>query len=460
MKLIYGSSKIIRQIKHLISTCALLLAVQLLTTMSLQAVGVDQSLFSSAHAKAAAEKKKSTRKTPALRNKVYEKLSAAQQASEDGNIEEALAILGELKSRTGKKALNSYESATLWNFYAFIYYNKEMYKDAIASYENVLKQPDIPEAMEVGTKYSLAQLYFVVEDYPNAIKALEAWFKVAINPAPSAYVLLGQAYLQVKNYDQALVSIEKAMSIAKAKGKEPKENWYLLLRFLYNEKNDNKKQLEVLEILVKKWPKKDYWLGLSGIYGALDQEAKQLHALETAYVQGLLTREGELVSLAQILAATGMPYKAAKVMEKGLKSKQIKDSSRNIERLGEYWRRAQETEKALPKLEIAAKSAKDGEPYMRLAYIYYALDRYKEAANAAKGALKLGGLKRPMDANMLLGQALFYTQKYDSARNVFNKVLVDNNKKNARNRKTAKQWMKYMEREILRQQEIAKYLQS
>lgn len=461
MKLINRSSKITKLAISCMTACAVLLFAQVCTTVGLQTAGIEQSYFGVAAAKEKKEEsKRSTRKTPALRNKVYEKLSAAQQAAEAGNMEEAIAILDELKNRTGKKALNSYENANLWNFYAFIYYSKENYKDAIRSYENVLKQADLPEAMEVGTKYSLAQLYFVIEDFPNAIKALEGWFKVAVNPAPDAYVLLGQAYLQVKNYDSALVQIEKAMTVARQKGKEPKENWYLLLRFLYNEKNDNNKQLEVLTVLVDKWPKKEYWLGLSGVYGALNQEGKQLYALETAYVQGLLTREGELVSLSQMLAATGMPYKAAKVMDKGIKEGLIKESSKNVERLGEYWRRSQETEKALPKLEVAAKSASSGEPYLRLAHIYYSLDRFSEAANAARGAVKLGGLKRPMDAHMLQGQALFYTKKYEGARTAFNKVLADNEKKNARNRKIAQQWMKYMEREIVRQREISKYLQS
>ncbi len=400
-----------------------------------------------------------TRKTPALRNYVYEKLSAAQQASEAGDIAAAVKILDKLKARSGKKALNSYELANLWNFYAFIYYSKDLYENAIDAYKNVLKQPDIPEAMEVNTKYSLAQLYFVIEDYNKAIEALENWFKVAINPSPGTYILLGQAYIQTKQYDKALIKIEQAIKVAQSQGKQIKENWYVLLRYLYNEKNDNPKQLEVLQILIKQWPKKEYWIGLAGMYGEMDQEDLQLHAMETAYTQGLLNRESELVSLAQMLAASGVPYKAAKIMDKGIKGKIIEPTSRNTERLGEFWRRAQETTKALPKLEKAAAGAENGEPYFRLAYIYYSLDRFADCVNAAQQALKKGGLRQPMEAQLLLGQSLFYEKQYDDARDVFKEILADTDKKNSRSRKTANQWLRYMEREIIRLEEIAKYLQ-
>lgn len=441
------------------------------------AVGVSNEALPVAFAREDAKDKpkQKTRRTPALRNKVYEKLAAAQAESEAGNIDNALKILKELETQTGKKELNSYEKANLYNFYAFIYYSKERYKEAAGAYEQVLKQPDIPEAMEINTQYSLAQLYFVMEDYPKAAKALEAWFDVAVNPAADAYVLLAQAYLQLKNYDRALELVEKAMEVAKTQNKEPKEQWYVLLRFLYSEKNNVPKQKEILETLVKKWPKKEYWVGLSAIYGEMNREMDQLHTLETAYVQGLLNREPELVSLAQMYAGSDMPYKAAKVMEAGFKKKIIKESSKNLERIGEYWRRAQETKKALPKLAAAADKAKDGEPYIRLAYIYFSLDRYKETVSAVTKGLKKGGVKRKDEARMLLGQALFYENKYDEARKTFQKIASakytgpkpDKNgkKSNAqlmyeRQKKVARQWMDYMVREKQRKEEIAKYLQS
>ena len=92
--------------------------------------------------------KETTRRTPALRNEVYEKLSVAQQAAEANKFAEAKTALDALvREYSGKKQLNSYELANVYNFYAFIYYSQENYQEAIRSYEKVLAQQDIPEAM-------------------------------------------------------------------------------------------------------------------------------------------------------------------------------------------------------------------------------------------------------------------------------------------------------------------------
>ena len=79
----------------------------------------------------AAEKKQKstekTRKTPALRNEVYEQLAEAQELSEAGNINEAVQVLNGLRDSQGRRKLNSYELANMYNFYAFIYYQQEQY---------------------------------------------------------------------------------------------------------------------------------------------------------------------------------------------------------------------------------------------------------------------------------------------------------------------------------------------
>ena len=57
-------------------------------------------------------------------------------------------------------------------------------------------------------------------------------------PNANAYVLLAQGYYQVKDYNNALLNVEKAISMHKGNGKVPKEQWYNLARFLYFYKKD------------------------------------------------------------------------------------------------------------------------------------------------------------------------------------------------------------------------------
>jgi len=399
------------------------------------------------------EKKKEqreTRRTPALRNKVYEKLSEAQAAAEAKDLKTAARILDDMIASGGKSALNSYELANVYNLYAFIYYSQENYAKALQAYENVVKQQDIPIAMEVNTKFTIAQLYFVQEQWQKGINALLEWFKVTDNPNANAYVLLAQGYYQIKDYDKALLNVEKAIAMYEAKDKIPKEQWYNLARFLYFEKNNTDKTVEILEILLKYYPKKQYWVQLSHMYGEQKKESEQLSAMDTAYVQGMLDRGTEQVTMAYLYLNADLPYKAAKVMDKGLKNKSIDGTSKNWEIAGSAWRQAQEVDKSIPAMETAASKSDTGELYARLGSIYLDGDQFKKAITAINKGLARGGVKRPDNARLVLGMAYFNTKQYDKAREAFKAAGRDE-----RSAKYADQWIKYMDSELQRQRSLA-----
>lgn len=401
---------------------------------------------------AAEEKKKDTRetrRTPALRNKVYEKLAEAQTAAEAKDFNTAAKVLDGMIAGGGKKALNSYELANVYNLYAFIYYSREDYANALKSYEKVVAQADIPLAMEVNTKFTIAQLYFVQEQWQKGINALLAWFKVTESPNANAYVLLSQGYYQVKDYDKALFNVEKAISMYKAKDKLPKEQWYNLARFLYFEKDDVNKTVDVLEELLKYYPKKQYWVQVSHMYGEQKKESEQLAAMETAYVQGMLDKGTEQVTMAYLYLNAEVPYKAAKVMDKGLKNESIDGKSKNWEITGSAWRQAQEIDKAIPAMEQAAAKSDQGELYTRLGNVYLDGDQFKKAITAINKGLSRGGVKRPDTARLVLGMAYFNNKQYDKAREAFVAAGRDE-----RSEKYAGQWIQYMDSELARQKSL------
>jgi len=391
-----------------------------------------------------------TRRTPALRNKVYEKLAEAQAAAEAKDLKTAARVLDDMIAAGGKSALNSYELANVYNLYAFIYYSQENYAKALQAYENVIKQADIPLAMEVNTKYTIAQLYFVQEQWQKGINALLDWFAVTENPNANAYVLLAQGYYQTKDYDKALLNVEKAISMYEAKDKIPKEQWYNLARFLYFEKNNVGKTVDILETLLKYYPKKQYWVQLSHMYGEQKKESEQLSAMETAYVQNMLDKGTEQVTMAYLYLNADVPYKAAKVMDKGLKNKSIDGKSKNWEIAGSAWRQAQEVEKSIPAMETAAAKSDTGELYARLGSTYLDGDQFKKAISAINKGLSRGGVKRPDNARLVLGMAYFNTKQYEKAREAFKAAGRDE-----RSAKYARQWIKYMDSELERQRSLA-----
>ena len=400
---------------------------------------------------AADEKKpqRETRRTPALRNKVYEKLAEAQAAAEAKDLGQAASILDDMIDKGGKGALNSYELANVYNLYAFIYYSRDDYANALKAYEKVVSQPDIPLAMEVNTKFTIAQLYFVQEQWQKGINALKEWFAVTDNPNANAYVLLAQGYYQTKDYDKALLNVEKAIDMYKEKSKVPKEQWYNLARFLYFEKNDTNNTVAVLEELLKYYPKKEYWVQISHMYGEQKKEGKQLAAMDTAYVQDMLTKGTEQVTMAYLYLNGEIPYRAGKVMDKGLKNDSIPATSKNYEIAGSAWRQAQELDKAVAAMEEAAARSDEGELYARLGNIYLDSDEFKKSITAIIKGLSRGGVKRPDTARLVLGMAYFNSKQYDKAREAFKAAGRDE-----RSAKYAQQWLKYLDTELDRQAKL------
>lgn len=396
------------------------------------------------------KKEQEVRRTPALRNKVYEKLAEAQEAAEAKDMAGAAKVLDGMLAGRRDNELNSYELANVYNLYAFIHYSSEDYTKALAAYENVILQPDIPLAMEINTRFTVAQLYFVQEKWQQGVDALLLWFDMTAIPNATSYVLLSQGYYQLQDYDKALENIEIAIKDFDDKDKIPKEQWYNLARFLYAEKGMIPEATETLENLILFYPKKQYWVQLSFMYSEQELEAKQLGAMETAYVQNLLERDGEYRNMASLLLNAEVPYKAAKVLEKGLENEIVEDSSKNWELLGGSLRQAQEIDASIPAMEKAASMSDSGDLYARLGNIYLDAEQNDKAIEAIEKGLARGGVKRADNASLVLGMAYFNTKQYSKARDAFRAAGRDE-----RSKKYSDQWMKYMQSELDRQRALA-----
>jgi tetratricopeptide (TPR) repeat protein len=201
----------------------------------------------------------------------------------------------------------------------------------------------------------------------------------------------------------------------------------------------------VLSELLRRWPRKEYWTQASGIYGELQNDKRQLVAMEVAYMAGMLNREQELLNMAYLYLGADTPYRAAKVLERGLENKQIPETSRNYELLGNSLRAAQELDRAIPAMAKAAQLSSEGEPWYRLANIYLDNDDFLNAAKAAQTALKKGNLKRTDSTRVVLGMALFNLDKLTQARKQFELAARDK-----RSKKMADEWIKYLDNELAR----------
>ena len=382
---------------------------------------------------------------------VYESLVEAQELVEADDFQPALAKLEEMRS--GKKKLSPYESAQIWNLQAYTYYLMEDYPKSISAYEMVLQQPELPEALQQSTLKTLAQLHFTVEDYQKALETINRLMAVIMEPAADIFMLQGQAYFQLGQFDNALGPIKTAIQMYRDQGKVPRENWLLLLRVIYWEKKDFPNMLIVIKELIQEYPKDTYVLTLAGVYSELGDTKKQLALTEALYEKGYISGKQHAVNLANLYLLHGMPYKAAVILEKEIAAGNVEEDTRNLRLLSQAWYSARNDRKAIPPLVKAAEQGEDAELYMRLTQSYLNLEMWNEAARAAKAGLAVGCLKRKDTANIMYGMALFNQKKLEQARRAFQAAGQDN-----RSKRASQQWIKYVDSEILRRDTLEQKL--
>jgi len=464
-------TKITRALVSVTTLCG----VMAVTALSGVTAISDQALASTTDKEDRKFEDRKTRRTPALSEKIYKVLGKAQECADANDYPCAMQVLEDgLGYKIDK--LNSYERAQYYNFRGFLFYSQEKYGEALKAYENVLAQENLPAAMEDTTIYTMAQLYFIKEDYKSSIKMMLRWMEYQEAPTAQPLVLLGQAYYSLGSqdgisesvakdyYKKGIPYIQKAIDLYKASDKQPKENWYLLLRVMYFEMKENQKVVDILEILVNTWPKKEYWIQLAGMYGEMSSDAKgdkertalekkQLATYETAYRQGFLVKNSELVNMSQLYMYNEAPYWASVVLEKGFKSGQIEKNMKNYESLAQAMINAQDMRQSLDPLRTAAELAEDGEPYKKLAQVYMQLDDYKNAAKFFGLALKKGDLKREDSVAVYQGMCYFNLGQLDNARRSFELAAKDK-----RSLKQARKWISYLTKEKERLKQIKEFL--
>ncbi len=390
-----------------------------------------------------AQDEENVKQTVAMSQQVYEGLTAAQELVEAKQYGEAQTQIQALLDRGDK--LSPYERAQIWNLTAYSYYLQERYPDAIRAYEQVMAQPELPEALVLSTLKTKAQLQFTVEDYQGALNTVRELMSKVEEPAADVYMLMGQAYFQLGDYNNALEPIQTAVDMVKAQGNVPKENWLLLLRVIHYENKDYAAMIDVLEELITHYPKDTYLLTLAGAHSELEDTMKQLVIVEALYEAGFLKTASHITNLANLYLLHETPYKAAILLEKEMNAGIVESNERNLRLLSQAWYTAREDEKSIPPLAQAADLTNDGELYVRLAQSHLNLENWEEAAQAVRRGLQAGGVKRNDTANIMLGMALFNQEKFSEARTAFERASRDD-----RSRRAAQQWMAYVDSEIKR----------
>jgi tetratricopeptide (TPR) repeat protein len=353
-------------------------------------------------------------------------LLAAAKEVDAGDPQEATRLLEKLNP----KRLNPYERALVYRMLAHVAYGANESEESIRYFKKFLDEEMLPIRDEARVRFNIAQLYASLQKWREMIDWLNSWLLHVEHPDPIGFYLMGIAYYQLGDFDEAIVQAKRAVEFSP----EPREAWMRLLAALYAQKQDYENAAPVLEDLVLSFPKKQYWVQLSLIYGAREDYRRSLSAQQVAYAQGLLSEDKELQRLARSYLYHDLPYPAAQVLEKGLEDGAISPKAESFELLANSLIAAREYERSLGPLQTAAEMSEDGNLYVRLGQVHMQREAWTEASGLLEKAVEKGSLKDPGNADLLLGIAYYNGARAARARSSFQRARQHEATRDAANR--------------------------
>ena len=411
-------------------------AVQLLLAGALALAGN----VNMAYAQAADCGKKREVGTKALDEATWKQLNSVYEDVGEERYDDAYKSLQKMLSRAGRDV---YLQSILNQALAQVEWSRENFDPALKYFEKAVELDSLPNQAHFSLMYQIAQLYFMKERYQDALDKLALWF-CTVDPEKvtyAAYVLKASIYASMDNYAETLKAIDIAISMED----QPKEQWYQLKLAAHYELEQYPQAADTLEIIIQHWPdKKMYWTQLSQIYFKLKQDEKALSVIALAYRKNLLDKQGDITYLSNLYANSDVPYKAAKVLQKGINDGIVESTEKYWTAVADSWYAAEELENALAAYEKAGEAAADGDIDLRRGYILVDLERWPDAKEALNDALQKGGIneRKTGEAYLLRGMAEFNLGNFDSASSDWGKAS-----RYPRTKDAAQQWMNHLREE-------------
>lgn len=298
---------------------------------------------------------------------------------------------------------SEYEKAIVNYNLGIAYSSKNDYPNAVKVFAKALTTDALPQKQREQLQYNLGQLYIVVGQYDEGIKALQTYISNACSAVSSeAHIFLANALSERKRYSEALPQIDLAIS----KAKEVKEVWLQMKLAISYELKDFKGCAEALVLLIGKVPEKsEYWRQLSSVFYEMKSDAESVAVLALAEKQGFLQKPNEIKNLYNVYMMLESPYKAGALMEEAIAKNKLPSDENNLGALSDAWINARESDKAEATLKKLASMSEKGDYYYKLGAMYGDNERWKDSKEMLEKALAKGGLKRPGEVWMRLAVA-------------------------------------------------------
>lgn len=337
--------------------------------------------------------------------RVAQELLTAYEALENEEYQKSLEQLNKLLDRRGE-SMKPFDKASVLQIRGTVHVNLENMDRALDDYAAALELNALPTDQQNRLRFNMAQIYFINERYREAIRLFEEWMKADVDVTDTTYFMLAASYYNLEEYEQAIGPIRNAIETAS----KPEKRYYDLLNSVYSQLGNVEDRTRLLEEMVEVWPGElNYWRQLSSLYQEQGDQLKAFAALETAYVNGLIKDESDIVLLAQYYSSFDNPHRGAELLAQEMEAGRVERTVDNLQLLSQLWSQAREHARAIPVLREAARLSDEGDLSFRLGQALLASEEYEQAEQAFEAALDKGGLsdERTAQAWLLLGNARF-----------------------------------------------------
>lgn len=344
----------------------------------------------------------------ALRPEVGKPLQAAQELMKANKFREALGKIQAADAVSGKSAQ---ESLTIERM-RFIAANGANDAAAAArSLETLIASGKLAAAEQQKFTQAVAVAYYRSKDYGKAITWTQRFIKGGGHDA-QMNTLLVQSYYLNGDYASAAKQLNADIKAEEKAGGKPSEDRLQMLASCYVQMKDMDDYVNVLEKLVTYHPKPDYWADLlhrlQRKSGFSDRLALDLYRLKLA--NGNVGGTGDYMEMAQLALQAGYPAEAKKVVDEGYAKKLLgtgpaAEIDRHKRLRDMVNKQLAADQKTLAQSESQAKAAKSGTVLVNAGYNLVINGQADKGLALMEEGLAKGGLKRPEDARLHLGQA-------------------------------------------------------
>jgi tetratricopeptide (TPR) repeat protein len=348
-------------------------------------------------------------------------MQAAQDAVNKKQWDQAVTALKQAQAVEKK---TPFEAFKIDEFLGFVLLQQKKFAEAAPVFERVVNSGMLPPDQQDARLKAVAQLYFQLQQYAKAVDYAKRWLKNHPGDQDMS-VLLAQGYYLLNDYPNAITAMNSVITASEKAGQTPKENWLQIVLSSYHKQNDQSGIADTMQRIVRHYPTPQNWDSLLIAVRQKEQpDRSKLNVYRLMLDVGALKDAKHFVDAAEISLDLGLPGEALRFLEAGFASKALEneDKARNDRLLATAKKQVEADKGSLAQLAKEAQGAPTGQNDVALGQAYLSYAQFDEAIGALQRGLKKGGVTDADEAQVNLGIAYLKKNQLPEARDAFKSV--------------------------------------